>query len=73
MVRKITGTPGGRKLFNVQRIIVILKDLTTILRIMQIVRHLTTFLHLCVVNVGVRVAEGVNTLETSVATIIYNM
>jgi hypothetical protein len=43
--------PGMRKLFNVQRIIVILKDLTTILRIMQVVRRLTTFLQLCVVNI----------------------
>ncbi len=39
----------GRKLFNVPRIISILKDLTTILRIIKFVRHLTTFLQLWVV------------------------
>ena len=33
------------------RIILILKDLTTILRIMQVVRCLTTFLQLCVVDI----------------------
>ena len=49
MVRKST---GGRKLFNVQKIMIILKYLTTILRIMQVVRRLITFLQLCVVNLA---------------------
>ena len=38
------------KLFNVQRIMIFLKDLTTILKIMRAVRRLTTFVQLCVVN-----------------------
>ena len=45
--------PWGRKLFNVQRIMIILKDLITILRIKRILLHLTTFLQLCVVNADV--------------------
>ena len=55
MVRKCI---EWRKLFNVQRIILILKDLTTILRIMRVVRRLTTFLQLCVVNMLARQRPG---------------
>jgi hypothetical protein len=47
MVRK---SREWRKLFNVPRIIVILKDLITIIRIMRILLLITTFLQMCVVN-----------------------
>ena len=50
-MRAVRQSTGGRKQFNVQRIIIILKHRTTILRIMQVIRRLATFLHLCVVRV----------------------